>query len=111
MSNITDASLRANLYQFFGATLTAYDDSEAAIAVIVEELTKIISTDGKTTKFNKELIKPMIKATHYIITQEYNNLLNDSKKTFQDNIPIPVKLKLDNDKKLIDLLDLYIKQL
>ena len=76
-----------------------------------EELTKIISMDNKTTKFNKELIKPMIKATHYIITQEYNNLLEDSKKTFQENIPNPVKMKLDNDKQLIELLDNYIKQL
>ena len=53
----------------------------------------------------------MIKSTHYIITQQYNNLLKDSKDTFQDNIPIPVKVKLDMDKKLIELLDGYIKQL
>jgi hypothetical protein len=56
-------------------------------------------------------MKPLLKATQYIITQEYNNLLEDSKKTFQDNIPGPVKAKLNDDKQLIELLDNYIKQL
>lgn len=111
MSNITDTAFRTSLHQFFGASIMTYGDSEAAIAVILEELTKLISTDEDISKFNNDLIKPMIKSTHYIVTQRYNHLLQDSKETFQDNIPIPIKLKLDNDKKLIDLLDLYIKQL
>ncbi len=111
MSNITDTAFRTSLHQFFGAALMTYEDSEAAVAVILEELTKLISTNEEITQFNNDLIKPMIKSTHYVVTQRYNHLLQDSKETFQNNIPIPIKLKLDNDKKLIDLLDLYIKQL
>jgi hypothetical protein len=45
------------------------------------------------------------------MTTRYNALLQDSKETFQDDIPIPVKLKLDNDKQMLALLDIYIKQL
>ena len=71
----------------------------------------MVSTNTEITQFNKQLIKPILKATQYILTQEYNNLLEDSKKTFQENIPSPVKMKLDNDKQLIELLDDYIKQL
>ena len=111
MSNITDTAFRTSLHQFFGAALMTYEDSEAAVAVILEELTKLISTNEEVTQFNNDLIKPMIKSTHYVVTQRYNHLLQDSKETFQNNMPIPIKLKLDNDKKLIDLLDLYIKQL
>ena len=108
---MNEDSLRSSLYQFFGAALSSAVSAEAGIALIIEELTKLASTNADTTQFDKTLIKPMIKSTHYIITQQYNNLLKDSKDTFQDNIPIPVKVKLDMDKKLIELLDGYIKQL
>ena len=108
---MNEEALRSNLYQFFGAVLASAIDGEAGIALIIEELTKLMSTDKDITQFDKKLIKPMIKATHYVITQEYNKLLKDSKDTFQNNMPIPVKVKLDMDKKLIELLDGYIKQL
>lgn len=108
---MNEDTLRSSLYQFFGAALSSAVSAEAGIALIIEELTKLASTNKDSTQFDKTLIKPMIKSTHYIITQQYNNLLKDSKDTFQDNIPIPVKVKLDMDKKLIELLDGYIKQL
>ena len=108
---MNEDTLRSSLYQFFGAALSSAVSAEAGIALIIEELTKLASTNADSTQFDKTLIKPMIKSTHYIITQQYNNLLKDSKDTFQDNIPIPVKVKLDMDKKLIELLDGYIKQL
>lgn len=108
---MNEDTLRSSLYQFFGAALSSAVSAEAGIALIIEELTKLVSTNTNSTQFDKTLIKPMIKSTHYIITQQYNNLLKDSKDTFQDNIPIPVKVKLDMDKKLIELLDGYIKQL
>ena len=103
--------LRISLHQFLGAALTSSADSEAGIALIIEEITKLVSTDNDIKHFDKKLIKPIIKSVQYIITQEYNNLLEDSQKTFQDNIPLAVKAKLDSDKKLIEMLDSYIKQL
>ena len=108
---MNEDSIRANLYQFFGAIIASSANGEAAFALIIEELTKLASTDKDYKHFNKELIKPMIKATHYIVTQQYNTLLEDSKKTFQDNIPKQIQDRLDNDKNLIDLLNSYIVQL
>ena len=108
---MNEDALRINLYQFFGAAIASSVDGEAGMALIIEELTKLASTDNESKHFDKKLIKPIIKAVHYIITQEYNNLLIDSQKTFQNNIPLPVKTKLDSDRKLIEMLDSYIKQL
>ena len=103
--------LRISLYQFFGAAIASSVDGEAGMALIIEELTKLISTDQEKKHFDKKLMKPVIKAVHYMMTQEYNNLLEDSQKTFQNNIPLPVKAKLDSDKQIIQMLDSYIKQL
>ena len=111
MNNITEQAIRQNLYNFIGSVLVSSSDGEAAMALICEELTKLMATDDDLKQFDKSLIKPMIKATHYILTQQYNKLLTDTQKTFDKNVPIPVQAKLDNDKKLIALLDLYIKQL
>lgn len=108
---MNEEMLRISLHQFFGAALASSVEGEAGIALIIEELTKLISTDKELQHFDKTLMKPIIKAVHYMMTQEYNNLLEDSQKTFQNNIPIPVRAKLDSDKKLIEMLDSYIKQL
>jgi hypothetical protein len=109
--NLREETLRASLYQFIGSVLNSYPDPEQAIAVIMEELTKVVATDEELKVFNTDLIKPMIKAIYYIITNRYDKLLLDSRNTFKDEIPIPVKIKLDNDKQLLALLDSYIKQL
>ena len=108
---MNEEMLRISLYQFFGAAIASSVDGEAGMALIVEELTKLISTDREKKHFDKKLMKPIIKAVHYMMTQEYNNLLEDSQKTFQNNIPLPVKAKLDSDKQTIQMLDSYIKQL
>ena len=108
---MNEEMLRISLHQFFGAAIASSVEAEAGIALIIEELTKLISTDEKLKHFDKKLMKPIIKSVHYMMTQEYNNLLEDSQKTFQNDIPIPVKAKLDMDKKLIEMLDGYIKQL
>ena len=108
---MNEEMLRISLYQFFGAAIASSVDGEAGMALIIEELTKLISTDQEKKHFDKKLMKPVIKAVHYMMTQEYNNLLEDSQKTFQNNIPLPVKAKLDSDKQAIQMLDSYIKQL
>ena len=108
---MNEEMLRISLYQFFGAAIASSVDGEAGMALIIEELTKLISTDQEKKHFDKKLMKPVIKAVHYMMTQEYNNLLEDSQKTFQDKIPLAIKAKLDSDKKLIEMLDSYIKQL
>ena len=108
---MNEEMLRISLHQFFGAALTSAVSGEAGIALIMEELTKLTSTDDELKHFDKKLIKPIIKSVKYVLTQEYNNLLDDSQKTFQNNIPLPVQAKLDSDKRLIELLDNYIKQL
>ena len=110
-TNLREETLRASLYQFLGVVLNSYADPEQAIAVILEEITKVIAEDEKMQDFKPELIKPILKSSQYIMTTRYNKLLEDSKRAFGENYPIPVKLKLDNDKQLINLLDLYIKQL
>ena len=109
--NLREETLRASLYQFIGSVLNSYSDPEQAIAVIMEELTKVVATDKELKTFNTDLIKPMIKAIYYIMSNRYDKLLIDSKNAFKDEIPIPVKIKLDNDKQLLALLDNYIKQL
>ena len=108
---MNEEMLRISLYQFFGAAIASSVDGEAGMALIIEELTKLISTDQEKKHFDKKLMKPVIKAVHYMMTQEYNNLLEDSQKTFQNNIPLPVKAKLDSDKQIIQMLESYIKQL
>ena len=108
---MNEEALRISLFQFFGAAIASSVDGEAGMALIIEELTKLVSTDEELQHFDKKLMKPIIKAVHYMMTQEYNNLLEDSQKTFQNNIPLPVKAKLDADKNLIMMLDSYIKQL
>lgn len=108
---MNEEMLRISLYQFFGAAIASSVDGEAGMALIIEELTKLISTDQEKKHFDKKLMKPVIKAVHYMMTQEYNNLLEDSQKTFQNNIPLPVKAKLDSDRQTIQMLDSYIKQL
>jgi hypothetical protein len=77
----------------------------------MEEITKVVAKDESLQTFNADLIRPILKSCQYIMTTRYNALLQDSKETFQDDIPIPVKLKLDNDKQMLALLDIYIKQL
>ena len=109
--NLREETLRASLYQFLGTVLNSYSDPEQAIAIVMEELTKVVAEDESLKTFKSELIKPILKSCQYIMTNRYNKLLQDSKETFQDNIPIPVKLKLDNDKQMLALLDVYIKQL
>ena len=108
---MNEEMLRISLYQFFGAAIASSVDGEAGMALIIEELTKLISTDQEKKHFDKKLMKPVIKAVHYMMTQEYNNLLEDSQKTFQNNIPLLVKAKLDSDKQIIQMLESYIKQL
>lgn len=108
---LKEETLRSSLHQFFGSVLNSYSDPEKAIAVIMEELTKIATVNDDLTDFRNDLIKPMFKATHYILSTRYTKLLNDSKEAFGDKMPIAVKARLDNDRQLLALLDLYIKQL
>ena len=109
--NLREETLRSSLFQFLGVTLNSYDNPEQAMAIFMEEITKVASTDDDWTSFNNDLIKPIFKTVQYMITARYNKLYSDSKAAFGENYPIAVKLKLDNDKQLINLLDLYIKQL
>lgn len=106
-------SIRMSLYQFFGGLLQICQDREAAIAVILEELTKLSrqDPDDNNSDFYSDMIKPILKSTAYILSIRYNNLLNDANKTFGNNIPTPVKTTLDNDKQLIEMLNKYIDQL
>lgn len=110
-NNLREETLRASLFQFIGTVLNSYPDPEQAIAVIMEELTKVVATDEDLKTFNSDLIRPLLKAMYYIIANRHDKLLMDAKETFKENTPIPVKLKLDNDKQLLALLDNYIKQL
>lgn len=112
MSN-SQESIRMSLYQFIGGLIQICPDREAAIAVILEELTKISRIDPTkdNSNFHNDMIKPILKSVQYIVTIRYNNLLNDTNQAFGDNWPKPVKDSLDNDKLLIDLLTNYINQL
>ena len=116
MSNNNQESIRMSLYQFIGGLLQLCPDREASIAVILEEITKIsrLTPEDDNSNFHNDMIKPILKATAYILSIRYNNLLNDTQKTFgehKDFWPQPVKNTLDNDKYLIDLLNNYINQL
>ncbi len=109
-------SIRMSLYQFLGGLFQICPDREATIATMLEELTRFsrITPEEDNSNFHNDMIKPMLKSTAYIITIRYNNLLNDTKITFGENKdlwPKPVKDALDNDNKLIDLLNNYINQL
>ena len=110
-NNLREETLRASLYQFIGSVLNSYSDPEQAIAIIMEELTKVVATDNELKEFNNDLIKPIIKATQYIITTKCNKALEDANNTFQNDVPTPIKIRLDNNKHMLDLLNLYIKQL
>ena len=113
MHNNNQEAIRMSLYQFIGGLLQLCPDREAAIAVILEELTKIsrIEPTKDDSNFHNDMTKPILKSTLYILTIRYNNLLNDTKTAFGDNWPKPVKDSLDNNKALIDLLTNYINQL
>lgn len=109
-------SIRMSLYQFFGGLLQLCPDREAAIATILEELTKLSrqDPDDNNSIFYPDMIKPILKSTAYILTIRFNNLLNDTKKAFGEDKqfwPGPVKNTLDNDKQLIEMLNKYIDQL
>lgn len=106
-------SIRMSLYQFLGGLIQLCPDREAAIAVMLEELTKISRQDPEDngSDFYPDMIKPILKSTAYILTIKYNNLLNDANNTFGDNHPSPVKDTLDNNRQLIEMLNKYIDQL
>lgn len=106
-------SIRMSLYQFLGGLIQICQDREAAIATMLEELTKIarIEPDKDDSNFNSDMIKPILKSAVYILSVRYNNLLNDANKTFGDNHPEPVKNTLNNDKQLVEMLNKYIDNL
>lgn len=106
-------SIRMSLYQFLGGLIQICQDREAAIATMLEELTKIarIEPDKDDSNFNSDMIKPILKSAVYILSVRYNNLLNDANKTFGDNHPEPVKDTLNNDKQLVEMLNKYIDNL
>ena len=112
MQNSQD-TIRMSLYQFLGGLIQIYQDREAAIAVIIEELTKLArqDPDDDNSNFYSDMIKPILKSTVYILSIRHNNLLADANKTFGDNHPEPVKNTLNNDKQLIEMLNKYIEQL
>ena len=109
-------SIRMSLHQFLGGLLQLYPDREAAIAVIVEELTRIsrIRPEDDNSNFYTDMIKPILRSAVYILTIRFNILLNDTTAAFGEDKqywPIPVKNTLDNDRQLIEMLNKYIDQL
>ena len=106
-------SIRMSLYQFLGGLIQICQDREAAIAIMLEELTKIarVEPDKDDSNFNSDMIKPILKSAVYILSVRYNNLLNDANKTFGDNHPEPVKDTLNNNKQLVEMLNKYIDNL
>ena len=106
-------SIRASLYQFFGGLLQISPNRESAIAIVMEELTRISrqDPDDNNSDFYPDMIKPILKSTVYILSIKYNNLLNDATNTFGDTYPRPVKDTLDNNRQLIEMLNKYIYQL
>ena len=50
---MNEDTLRSSLYQFFGAALSSAVSAEAGIALIIEELTKLASTNTDSTQFDK----------------------------------------------------------
>ena len=113
LQNNSQDSIRMSLYQFLGGLLQICQNREAAVAIMLEELTKLArqDPDDNNSDFYPDMIKPVLKSTAYILSIRYNNLLNDANKTFGNNIPAPVKTTLDNDKQLIEMLNKYIEQL
>ena len=110
-NNLKEETLRASLYQFIGSVLNSYSEPEQAIAIILEELTKVIAKDEELKEFDTELIRPILKSCQYIISTRYDKLLKDSNEAFPQGIPNPVKIRLENTKHMLDLLNIYIKQL
>lgn len=93
--------------------MSSYPDPAKAIAVVLEELTKLASKnpDNLESGFQPELIKPMMKSVEYITTIRYNNLLKDSQETFKNNIPEPIQKSLNDDKQMIELIRNYINRI
>lgn len=109
-------SIRASLYQFLGGLLQLCPDREAAIATLLEELTKIsrIRPENDNSNFHSDMIKPILKSAVYILTIRFNDLLNDTIKAFGEDKtfwPEPVRNTLDNDRQLIEMFNKYIDQL
>ena len=104
-------SLRMNFYQFVGGILASYNDKEQAMAIIMEELTKVASTNEDIKEFDTSLIKPILKAAEYILSCRHDKLLEDSQKTFGDNIPAPIRKALEENKTLANNLKQYIDKL
>lgn len=112
-NNLKEETLRSSLFQFLGAVISSYPDPAKAIAVVLEELTKLASKNPNDLEsgFQPELIKPMIKSVEYITTIRYNNLLKDSQETFKNNIPEPIQKSLNDDKQMIELIRNYINRI
>ena len=108
--NLREETLRASLYQFIGTVLNSYTDPEQAIAIVLEELTKVVATDETLTDFNNNLIKPIFKTIVFIMKTRYNKLKEDATQTFKD-IPSYVQTELDNNLNLINSLESYINKL
>lgn len=109
-------AIRMSLHQFLGGLLQICPNRESAIAVIIEEITKISRIDPTkdNSNFYNDMIKPILKSAVYIITIRYNNLLNDTIKTFGEDKqfwPEPVKNTLDNDRQFIEQFNNYIDHL
>ena len=109
-------SIRMSLHQFLGGLLQICPDREAAIAVILEELTKIsrIRPENDNSNFHTDMIKPVLRSTIYILTIRFNKLLEDTINAFGEDKqfwPEPVKNTLDNDRQLIEMFNKYIDQL
>ncbi len=109
-------SIRMSLHQFLGGLLQLCPDRESAIAVILEELTKIsrINPEDDNSIFHIDMIKPVLRSAVYILTIRFNNLLDDTIKTFGEDKqfwPEPVRKTLDNDRHLIETFNKYIDQL
>lgn len=110
MNNMREEALRGSLYQFLGAVFNSYNSTEQAIAIILEELIKVI-TNNDLKSFQNDSIKPILKSAYFILSQKYDKQLEDSNRAFNNKIPAPIKMKLAQDKQLIDLLNKYIEQL
>ena len=113
LQNNSQDSIRMSLYQFLGGLLQICQNREAAVAIMLEELTKLArqDPDDNNSDFYPDMIKPILKSTAYILSIRYNNLLNDANKTFGDDCPSPIKNTLDDNRQLIEMLNKYIDQL
>lgn len=115
MQNSQD-TIRMSLYQFFGGLLQLTQDKEQTVAIILEELTRIskLDPDDDSSGFYLDMIKPIIKASAYILTINYNKLISDSINAFgedRNKWPIPVMDGVANELKLIEQLNKYIDKL